>query len=204
MNKINKKKISIFVCLFLVSIFVSSTKTYAQTTEAPVGEGAGGVPLYYQYFEDQTGILIVAPTKANDTGASIIDITVLALCQDNRTFRLQVYDSDQKTFISPENELGIKQKQRRFTVQPHMDALELIWQVRVTSEDGSIVYASIVLRYWYEEEADIYNPIGQSDSISLEEYQEEVRKLKIQNAIGYTIMAVLGGLFLVFYIRRRF
>ena len=191
--------LSVFMCGAKIS------KVQAITSEGTNASDAGGVPVYTAFFSDQSGVLIVAPSRANDTGVLTVDITVVAVCSDNRSFRLQVWDSDMKTFINPNNELGVKQKQRRFTFTPLRDAEYTIFQARVTNEDATISYASIELLFYFNPNADVYKPINSTSGyIALEEHQKELRKQRTIDAVSYTTMGVIGAVLAFIIIRRRF
>jgi len=204
----SRQRLFVIGLIFLLSMFVCSAKilhSQAITTEGSVASDAGGVPVYTSFFTDQKGVLIVAPSRANDTGVLTVDITVVAVCLDNRTFRLQIWDSDMQTFVNPENELGVRQKQRRFTFTPSADAQYTIFMARLTNEDATIIYAEITLVFYFNPNADIYKPINDTSRyIDLAEHEKQIRELRIRNLVSGGINAAFGVLGLFAYIRRRY
>ena len=195
-----KKKVLLLLILFLVCF---STTASALTTEERAGVDRGGLHSYIQWFEDYSGVLIVATTHVNDSGVMAADITVTAACvNSSRNFRLRIYDSDVGEFIEADNEDGIGVKNRNFQVRVHMDSDILLWTVFVTDLSREVVYAQILLLYIYDPDAE-YIPSGEEDddSISKEEHEKEKRKWRIK-AWSWSAQIITGTIIAIFLAKK--
>jgi len=200
------KKRYIFLIGFIILSVLLITKannSSALTSEGETNPDSGGLSTYIQWFDDQSGVLIVSSTFPNDSGVMVADITVVSACiNPDRVFRLRVWDSDVQGYVNSENEVGIGALERRFSIMTHRDTNELFWIVYVTSENGLKIYAQINLHYLYDPDA-TYRPVDEdSDSISLEEHEKELQKVKTQRFIGSSLMAGAGVGLGILFVRR--
>ena len=194
-----KKKALLLLILFLVCF---STTASALTTEERAGVDRGGLHSYIQWFEDYSGVLIVATTHGNDTGVMAADITVTAACvNSSRNFRLRIYDSDVGEFVEADNEDGIGVKNRNFQVRVHMDSDILLWTVFVTDLSREVVYAQILLVYIYDEDAEYIPPGEDPDVIDPAVYEAEKRKWRIK-AWAWSAQIITGTIIAIFLAKR--
>ena len=201
-----KKKILLLLPILFILCFSSTAK--AMTTEEGTGPDDPGLITYSQRFDDLSGSLSVTTTAVNDSGINEAYISVFVICMDElRTFRLRVYDSDERMFIDVNNEDGIGEKERRFTVRPHMDPAEgLLWTAVATDMSGEIIYAQISLLYLYDEDAGWIPPGEEDDTISQEEHDKEKRKWIIRACAWSAQIAAsaLGSVFIAVKLANRF
>ena len=197
-----KKILLVIICFIFFAMF--SKTSYAITYEGGTAANSGGLPIYSAWFSDQSGVLIIATNYANNSGVFQADITVVVLCRnENMTFKLKVYDSDLQSYIEPQNEEGVGQKQRRFGVMPSVDAEYLYWTVTVTNLLEDVVYAKLTLVYTFDADAQpqsVFDNPG--DMIDIEQYKHDLRMAKLKAAVGYALWAVIGGLATVYIVRR--
>jgi len=201
----NKKIRMLFLLFVVVSLVVLSSSSYvgSLTNEGGVGINAGGPTSYPVWFKDYTGVLIVTSTFANGSGIEFADITTVVSCiETNRTFRLRIFDSDDDAYIEPDNEIGLGTKERRFSVMVHMDTNELFWTVQVTSENGLIIFAELILHYYYDPNAQ-YQPVDENrDLLDPEEVAKTILGIKVNMFIGGMLTSAAGVFAAIFYIRR--
>jgi len=198
-----KKKILILIPILFIICFSSTAS--ALTTEELTGVDNPGLHIYMQWFDDFSGVLSVATTATNNSGIMEAFIITSVLCTNaNRTFRLRIYDSDEKMFIEAQNENGIGSAVRKFTVRTHRDTLKTVWTVYVTDISAEIFYAQISLLYLYDEDADDFykGEDPEEQGVSQEEHDKAVKRAKLENRIAGTIMAFLGVVVAIGYIRR--
>ena len=188
--KKRKKIVLVLVSIFIVLYFTSSTQ--ALTYVGETGINSGGLITYYQWFNDYSGVLAVTTTFANNSGMEYADVTVVAICTEaDRIFRLRIYDSDMDEFVDVENEVGMGAKEKRCSVQPHMDRNNLTWIVQVTDEQAEIFFAQMTFYYVYDPDAE-YKRVGEEeqDKVDVEEMKKEKWKL-IGAAIGGEALTIL-------------
>jgi len=190
-----RKQIAILILLYFTMMIYSGTKTQAISYEGDTGDNAGGLTSYVRWFDNHSGVLIVTSNFPNNTGVDICDITIIGVCTDESTiFRLRVHDSDEDQFINPDKELGIGVKERRFSIQPHMDTNFLVWTVQAASENGLIIYAEIKLVYMYDPDTS-YDPVGGEEFNP--DWEKEKRALVIRSYIWVT-QALIGTVIAIF------
>ncbi len=193
-----KKKLLLIMIPILFLICFSSTAS-ALSTEEGIGVDGAGLYTYTDRFNDLSGSLSITTTNVNNSGADYMFITVFAICMDaKRTFRLRIFDSDEETYLEPDNENGVGEKERRWTVRPHMDKPALLWTASVTDLDGEIIYAQLSLFYTYDEYADYQHPGEEDeDSMSKEKYKLEILYTNLSYLITIPLMIIFTGVLVI-------
>ena len=196
------KKIFLVLIALLITFYAISSAN-ALTYEGSTGINEGGPKIYPAWFNDDSGVLAVATLFENNSGIVYTDITVIAICVDeNRAFRLRIYDSDENKYVNPEKELSIGSIERTFSVEPHIDTNELVWSAIVASEDGLTIYASITLRYVYNPDAEYERVDDTKDTIDREDHEAALKKAKTEARIANGVLGVLGVVSGIAVIRR--
>lgn len=191
-----KKKLLILIPLLFLICFSSPVK--AMTDEEGTGADDPGIIEYVQRFNDLSGYLILMTEAYNTSGVKSIYITALAICDSlNKTFKLKIYDSDEKVFVDVNNEDGIGIKSRRFSVQPHPDFESLTWTAFVTDMTTEIIYAEISLQYFYDEE---YDRDESGDEDEEDQYSEEELEKAVKIASRNTGLSYLALTFVTIII----
>lgn len=201
MNK--RKGISLIFVFLLVILFFSKTSE-GLSIEVGTGVTSGGLHNYMAWFKDYSGVLFVSSTFPNATGIPYSDIVVTAGCIDEeQVFKLRIYDSDEKAYLKPENEISKGMATRKFYVEPSTDLNNLTWIVQATDDTGFIIFAQITLCFTYDDDVDYRTGRYEEEPLNWEKEKEKL----VWRAVRWSaqiFLACIGAVFIGVALARRF
>lgn len=198
-----KKKLILVVIPLLFFICFNST-VEALSIEIGTGVTSGGLHNYMEWFKDYSGVLFVSSTFPNDSGIPYSDIVVTAGCIDEeQIFKIRIYDSDEKAYLVPENEISKGTATRKIYVEPSTDLNNLTWTAQATDESGFVIFAQITLCFTYDEDVDYRSGLYEEEPLNWEREKDKL----VWRAVRWStqiFIASIGAVFLGVALAKRF